>query len=289
MSSPLTFTDKEIRKYEKKARLKEQKYLEQGGDKFLQQRDEFLDKAQKLRDNRLVDHKRNKRKIAESQKTDDQLLNEALRQNRRERNDAEKKRKIQMEKEANLKELRYSAKMAMKEKGEEKEKVMEEQEEFQRTFQMGVEEEKKEFKKKYLEEYPDTSDSQIQKIFIRYYNNQIQFVQWKNKMVNIFMSLGMTEEDALNEFQKMIDNQSKDTEDPIEEESLGIQTIMDKVEVEEEKEKEIVLEDPIPEEEIVHLCTHEDCIESTDSFETEDACMEHLQKEHLQINENPRL
>ena len=271
MSSSLTFTDKEIRKYEKKARQKEQKYREQGETKFLQQRDEFRDKVLKLQNNRLVDRKRDKRKIVEAQKTDDQLLNEALRQNRRERNDAEKKRKIQMEKEANLKELRYSAKMGVKEKNEEKIK----------------------FIKAYREEEdpsePKKPDSQLEKMFVRHYRNQMEFLEWKNKIISLFMSLGMTEEDALNEFQKMIDNQSKDTEDPIEEESLGIQTIMDKVEVEEEKEKEIVLEDPIPEEEIVHWCTHEDCIESTDSFETEDACMEHLQKEHLQINENPRL
>jgi len=271
MSSSLTFTDKEIRKYEKKARQKEQKYREQGETKFLQQRDEFRDKVLKLQNNRLVDRKTVKRKVVEAQKTDDQILNEAIRQTRRERNDAEKKRKIQMEKEANLKELRYSAKMGVKEKNEEKIK----------------------FIKAYREEEdpsePKKPDSQVEKMFVRHYRNKMEVLDWKNKMVNIFMSLGMTEEDALNELQKMIDNhQSKDTEDPIEEEALGIQTIMDKV-VEEEKEKEIVLEDPIPEEEIVHWCTHEDCIESIDTFETEDACMEHLQKEHFQINENPRL
>ena len=271
MSSSLTFTDKEIRKFEKKARQKEQKYREQGETKFLQQRDEFRDKVLKLQNNRLVDRKTVKRKVVEAQKTDDQILNEAIRQTRRERNDAEKKRKIQMEKEANLKELRYSAKMGVKEKNEEKIK----------------------FIKAYREEEdpsePKKPDSQVEKMFVRHYRNKMEVLDWKNKMVNIFMSLGMTEEDALNELQKMIDNhQSKDTEDPIEEEALGIQTIMDKV-VEEEKEKEIVLEDPIPEEEIVHWCTHEDCIESIDTFETEDACMEHLQKEHFQINENPRL
>ena len=265
----LTFTDKEIRKFEKKARVKEQKYLEQGGgDTFLQQRDEFRDKALKLRENRMVDHKRSKRKIAESQKTDDQLLNEALRQNRRERNDTEKKRKIQMEKEANLKELRFSAKMTMKTKNEEKAKFM----------------------KKYREEEdpsePKKPDSQLEKAFILHYRNQMEFLEWKNKMISLFMSLGMTEEDSLKELQKLIDNhQNKDTEDPIPGEVSGIQTIIDKEEV----EQEIMLEDPVPEEEIVHWCTHEDCIESTDSFETEDACMEHLQKEHFQINENPRL
>ena len=269
MSSSLTFTDKEIRKFEKKARQKEQKYREQGETKFLQQRDEFRDKVLKLQNNRLVDRKRNKRKVVEAQKTDDQILNEAIRQNRRERNDAEKKRKIQMEKEANLKELRYSAKMGVKEKNEEKIK----------------------FIKAYREEEdpsePKKPDSQVEKMFVRHYRNKMEFLEWKNKIISLFMSLGMTEEDALNELQKMIDNhQSKDTEDRIEEEALGIQTIMEKEEVEEE----IMLEDPIPEEEdIVHWCTHEDCIESTDSFETEDACMEHLQKEHLQINENPRL
>ena len=207
MSSSLTFTDKEIRKYEKKARQKEQKYREQGGDKFLQQRDEFRDKALKLRENRMVDHKRSKRKIAESQKTDDQLLNEALRQNRRERNDAEKKRKIQMEKEANLKELRCSVKETMKTKKEEKMKFM----------------------KKYHEENPNDSvpDSQLEKMFTLHYKNQMEFLEWKNKMVSFFMSLGMGEGDALKELQKMIDHhQNKDTEDPIpgEEEQLCIDT-----------------------------------------------------------------
>ena len=267
MSSSLTFTDKEVRKFEKKARQKEQKYRATGELKFLQERDEFLDKSLKLRENRLVDRKSAKRKVAESQKTDDQLLNEALRQNRRERNDAEKKRKIQMEKEANLKELRCSVKETMKTKNEEKMKFM----------------------KKYQEENPKDSapDSQLEKMFTRHYNNQMEFLEWKNKMISLFMSLGMTEEYALKELQKMIDHhQSKDTEDPIPgEEVSGIQTIIDKEEV----EQEIMLEDPIPEEEIVHWCTHEDCIESIVSFETEDACMEHLQKEHLQINENPRL
>jgi HD superfamily phosphohydrolase len=209
MSSSLTFTDKEIRKYEKKARQNEQKYKGQGDTKYLQERDKFLDKALKLRDNRLVDRKRDKRKVAESQKTDDQLLNEAIRQRRREKNDAEKKRKIQMEKEANLKELRCSVKRGLREKDEEKIK----------------------FIKAYREEEdpnkPKKPDSQVEKMFTLHYKNQVELVKWKNKMISFFMSLGMNEEDALNELQKMIDaHLNNGMEDPIpeEEEQLCIDT-----------------------------------------------------------------
>jgi len=258
-----TFQEKEIRKYEKKARLKGDKYRQTGESLYLQQRDDFRDKARKLRENIMVVEKKVEKQIIVSQKTDDQLLNEAIKATRRERNEAERKKKIQTEKEANLKELRDSVKMFQKKKKEENEMVMNDQEEKQIHFRLGLVEEKREFKKKYLEENPGTTDSQIQKIFVRYYQNQIKFIEWKNRMVGLFMSCGMTEEEALSK----------------------IQTIMkDGVGGEEEGD----VDEPI-EEDNTHWCPHEDCIESTESFATEEDCIEHIHMQHSQINENPRL
>ena len=63
-----------------------------------------------------------KRKVKESKKTDDQLINEAMRQNRRERNEAEKKMKEKDMVKQELLDKRNKVRFLLKGKQEEKKK-----------------------------------------------------------------------------------------------------------------------------------------------------------------------
>ena len=89
----LTYTDKQIRKMTKKARHNDQMWQKTQDKQYLWKADEFREKAKKIADNQRVDRERVKAKVKESKKTDDQLMNEAMRHNRRVRNEAEKKMK----------------------------------------------------------------------------------------------------------------------------------------------------------------------------------------------------
>ena len=85
-----TFTQKEIRKYEKKARFAEQRFGETKDDEYLRKRDEYNDKVEELKRNEEINKKNKRKKVADQSKTDDQIFNEAMRQNRREKNEGMK-------------------------------------------------------------------------------------------------------------------------------------------------------------------------------------------------------
>ena len=115
----LTYTDKQIRKMTKKAKQNDEMWRKTQDKLYLWKADELREKVKKISDNQRVDMERAKRKVKESKKTDDQLMNEAMRQNRRERNEAEKKMKEKGEKEKELRDRRNKARLLMKKKKEE--------------------------------------------------------------------------------------------------------------------------------------------------------------------------
>jgi hypothetical protein len=277
----LTHNQKEIRRLLKKSRQKEQRYNETNDENYLRQRDQFIDQANKLKMNMEKDNLTKKNKVKEAEKTVDQLLNEANRQNRKERNQAEKKMKIQMEKEANLKKLRMDAIVHMKQNVSDvnlkndvkKEKYLEDLKNVKETF-------KEEFKKNHPQEKSEkvvstlrakkqtkkhkpvkkniSEDSLIQKEFVRYRNKQVEFLEWKLTMVNFFKSIGMDEKEAEEELEKMVDNYKKQMDGTI--------------------------KDPIPEEEENTIwCENESCLESLQTFDTKEDLQEHTHSEHASL------
>ena len=113
-----------------------------------------------------------------SKKTDDQLINEAMRQNRRERNEAEKKMKEKKMVKQELLDRRNNVRFLMKGKQEEKKKK-EEEEENHRNEMVNM---KEEFIKKYLEENEGHTYSQAHKEFNRVLHRQRE---WTKKAMEL--------------------------------------------------------------------------------------------------------
>ena len=208
----LTYNDKQILKYKKKARQNEQKFSKTKDKLFLWKADELLTKANKLSENETVDRERMKRKVKASKKTDDQLINEAMRQNRRERNAAEEAMKEREKKQKEIEDRRNRVKMNIKKKKEEQETTEKEMKEGCEKYTKSINEYKEKFLKEYIEENPKSSDSLAQKEFVRHYKKQIEFLEWKTKMINLFTSIGMSETEAEEHLEKMI-KESKEKRD----------------------------------------------------------------------------
>jgi colicin import membrane protein len=176
MSSKKTPSENAARNMEKKARTKERKAMEhlEGSEEkaqYLRERDECNDKAAEMRRNIAMNAKNNgmkeMKKIAEASKSEDQLLNEAMRQARRERNEAEKLLKEEEIKEDEKKGRRAAAIATREEKKKEKEEA---KSEFNRVMGEAEKEEKVEkdaFSKDYREKHPEATNSEIQKEFVR--------------------------------------------------------------------------------------------------------------------------
>ena len=164
----LTFTDKQIRKMEKKARHFDEKFRKTQDKLHLWKADELREKVKKLSENKKVDMEKVKRKVKASKKTDDQLINEAMRHNRRERNKAEKKMKEKDMVKQELLDKRNKVKLLMKEKNEGQKK--QEEEEYNYRKEMG--QMKDEFIKEYLEKNEGHTYSQAHKEFNRNLHKQ---------------------------------------------------------------------------------------------------------------------
>lgn len=278
MNSSLTETEREVRKFEKKARQKEQRYNETKDDKFLRERDNFKDRAQKARERDTLSPKKATTNIL--RKTDDQLLNEAIRQARRERNDATKARKLQEKVEEKIIQNRISTKEMIQKKKKELLSAQKDADEERDTNSWDVAMEKNAYKKKYLGLNPNASDSQIHRDFIREYKNKRDILEWRDKMINVLMSIGMTETQALEEINKMITKEQHLIEE--------VGEVAEVPEVAEVAEVPEVEEVPEVGENNTLWCLNECCIESLQTFENEGYLQEHIDYKH-QLNETPRL
>ena len=176
----LTFTDKQIRKMEKKARHNDEKFRKTQDKQYLCKADELRKKVKNLSENQKTDMERMKRKVKASKKTDDQLINEAMRQNRRERNEAEKKMKEKDMVKQELLDKRNKVRFLMKGKQEEKKKE-EEEEENHRNEMVNM---KEEFIKKYLEDNEGHTYSQAHKEFNRVLHRQRE---WTKKAMELMV------------------------------------------------------------------------------------------------------
>jgi len=182
----LTFTDKQIRKMEKKARHNDKQFCKTKDKQYLWKADEIREKVKKLSENQKADMERMKRKVKASKKTDDQLINEAMRQNRRERNEVEKKMKEKDKKEKELLDRRNQVMLIMKGKQEEKKK----QEEEEDNYRKELEQMKGGFIKEYLEKNEGHTYSQAHKEFNRTLHRG---EEWKKGLMELIVENGKKE------------------------------------------------------------------------------------------------
>ena len=200
MSSKHTLSYKEIRKFEKKARVAEQKYTDTGDTKFLTVRDKHNDTTSNLKMNVSVKLRTEKKKLQNQKKSDDQLINEAMRQNRRERNEKENQMKENNKKEQKLIEQRRKNKEEIMKKKEQdtglKIKTQEDEEERNEKFMKY----RSEFIKKYMKENPDSNESNAHKEFVRDYEKQIEMMNFKLQIMKHLISQGMNIEEAEKNF-----------------------------------------------------------------------------------------
>ena len=187
-----TYTDKQIRKMEKKARHNDEKFRKTQDKQYLWKADELRGKAKKLSENQKVDRERVKRKVNASKKTDDQLLNEAMRQNRRERNEAEKKMKEKEIMKQERLDRRNNVRLLMKKKNEGQKKQEEEEDKHRKELKQM----KDGFIKEYLEKNEGHTYSQAHKEFNRFLHKR---KEWEKKVMELMVKNSKGEEIVMNE------------------------------------------------------------------------------------------
>ena len=108
VNKEMTFTEKEVRKYRKKARQAEEKFKTTNDTSWLTLRDKHNDTVLELLRNQVtnVNNKKKKQKKQNTKKTDDQLFNEAMRQNRIEKAERMKKAEEKEKKKQEQKQMK---------------------------------------------------------------------------------------------------------------------------------------------------------------------------------------
>lgn len=199
-----TFTQKEIRKYEKKARFAEQRFAETKDDEYLRKRDEYNDKVEELKRNEAINQKNKRKKVADQSKTDDQIFNEAMRQNRREKNERMKDALEKEEKQREISNRRSELKKMLREKKDQTQKMIDEQIEKNKEIEGAEKEFKENFLKDYFEKYPERTQSEAQKDFVKEYKRMIEHMTFKNNVIQHFIQQGMSVEEAQSQFNHLI-------------------------------------------------------------------------------------
>jgi hypothetical protein len=199
-----TFTQKEIRKYEKKARVAERKFGETNDDEYLRKRDKYNDKVEELKRNAVINEKDKVKKVNDQCKSDNQLLNEAIRQNRREKNERMKEAQENDEKQRVLSERRSEIKKMLREKNNQTQKMIDDQIEKNKEIEESEKEFKENFLKDYFEKYPKRNQSEAQKDFVKEYKRMIEHMTFKNNVIQHFIQQGMSVEEAQSQFNHLI-------------------------------------------------------------------------------------
>ena len=205
-----TYTDKQVRKLEKKARHAEGRYHETQDEEYLRKRDRFNDEVNILKRNVAMNKKNKKKKENDEQKTDDQLINEAFRQNRRERNEREKVANEREKKRKEVQNKRNNVKVLMKAKKVKKEKEIEEN----KKLHENMEKERMEYIqgciKDNVEGEPTHKDySNAQKSFIKDFKMHQEMKNFKVNIIKYMVSQGLNEEEAESEFENMFNKENR--------------------------------------------------------------------------------
>lgn len=187
----LTFTEKQIRKEKKKEKNAVVKFLETDDVSYMQKADECKKKWMELERNMKVDQETKKAKMKKKNMTEDEVFQEAQEYNHKMKLDGEEKKRLQMEKEANIKELRMKSKSLLKEKREQKKKADEKKQSHMIDFNKIQENHKAAFFEKMKKENPTMSHPEIQKNFRRYQLDREKREQYKQQMKFIFALRGI--------------------------------------------------------------------------------------------------
>ena len=194
-STPLSHSEKQERKIEKKIRMKERRYRETKDTKYLSERDALQDELDTMRRNRRTNEKLKKAKAEKKTRvvSDDQLFNEAKKYNRSLQKEAEKKERENSEKEEELKDKREEAMKKMKDKKMKSKKNASIKERAQENEDTNEDKKRewrdyrKDFTEKYKEKYPEKilpsdsslkdlqrQESNFQKLALKNYRGQLQ-------------------------------------------------------------------------------------------------------------------
>ena len=204
VTTSLTFAEKQERSFRKKARQEEDRFNKSGDEEHLRKRDAFNDQAEEVKKNAETDKKIKKNKVKEEQKSDDQLLNEAIRQNRRERNQADVEKENKKKKEDQMKGRHMGLKQKRKEKKENMDCMKKQYEEHVEKEKIEENIAKVKFAKEYREKDPEASDSDVQKEFVK---NRDALQKAENLKVfyvrHVTDIMGKEVEDVLSEYEKI--------------------------------------------------------------------------------------
>ena len=187
----LTFTEKQIRNEKKREKNAVAKYLETDDVSYWRKADECKKKWMELERNQKVDLQKKMTKQQQKNMTEDEAFQEAQEYNRRMKLEGEEKKRLQMEKEANLKELRMKSRILLKEKLEQKKKADEKKQYMLNDFKKIQENQKAAFFEKMKKENPKMSQPEIQKKFRRYQLDREKREQYKQQMKFIFALRGI--------------------------------------------------------------------------------------------------
>ena len=243
-----TFAEKQIRSEEKKARLADTKWRKTGETNYLKKADAHREKASTLRMNKQTDDKKKSLMKNEKNKSDDQILNEANKYNRKIRFEGDKKMKEQSEKEKNRKENRINILSKINLKKRLKEEEEKEMKRLKEEYEKEQAEKKEKFIKKMKDESPELSDSVIQKGFRKYQKDTLKRKQMEANIKNLLINIGVEDKDIETQFKNYIDylkeNKQGDSLD------FELEDILEDKEISNTEDPVIedpVIEDPIPE------------------------------------------
>lgn len=187
----LTFTEKQIRNEKKREKNAIAKYLETDDVSYMRKADECKKKWMELERNMKVDQETKKAKMKKKNMTEDEVFQEAQEYNHKIKLDGEEKKRLQMEKEANIKELRMKSRSLLKEKREQKKKEDEKKQSLMVDFNKTQENHKAAFFEKMKKENPKMSHPEIQKKFRRYQLDREKREQYKREMKFVFALKGI--------------------------------------------------------------------------------------------------
>ena len=187
----LTFTQRQIRNEKKREKNAVKKYLETKDVSYMRKADECKKKWMELERNQKVDLQKKMSKQMQKNMTEDEAFQEAQEYNHKMKLEGEEKKRLQMEKEANIKELRMKSRSLLKEKREQKKKADEKKQSLMVDFNKTQENQKAAFFEKMKKENPKISPSEIQKKFRRYQLDREKREQYKQQMKFVFTLQGI--------------------------------------------------------------------------------------------------
>ena len=197
----LTFTEKQERNLLKKAKKEEERFLKTGDERHQLKCQKLNEEVERVKNNVETDKKIAVEKKKIEQKSDDQLINEAIRQNRREKNNTVVKVDKKTISEAERAELKQKIKGKKPLSTKDMKKMNDTMKEMEKAKEVAI---RDVFAKDYLEKFPDSSESNVQKEFVKHkqaleLGGKIKFYY----VQNICNMTGRDEEEVLEEYTKI--------------------------------------------------------------------------------------